>query len=156
MTKVPPAEGQSTGSDQAGTVTNDTGPGAREPTWHQPPTPPASSGARLRFALLVTLAATSIAIGLVVLVIALREPPTNIETGAIHVSTTPVAGAEIVLDGRTVGGRTPALISGLDGNSIHEIRVRHPDYGEGVATGVRVISGGEVELTIDLPPPDEL
>ena len=155
VTKVPPIDRESAGRDQAEEGADDTGPSARELTWQQPLTPPTSSGVRLRLALLVSLVAASIAIGLVVLVIALRQPPANVETGAIHVTTTPVVGAEIVLDGRPLGGQTPALISGLEGNSVHEIRVLHPDYGEGVAAGVRVISGREVELTIELPPPDE-
>ena len=154
VTKVPPADGRPPAvSDTGGAA--DTGPRAREPAWPRPLVPPTPSGARYRLALLVALVTASIAIGVVVLVIALREPSPSAETGAIHVTTTPVSGAEIVLDGRSVGGTTPALISGLEGDSRHEIRVRHSDYGEGVARGVRVVAGGEVELTIELPPLDE-
>ena len=160
VTKVPPPSYVTSSPEEAAETTGASNVYAAKPSLRLSPSRlspsrPSQQGARLKLMLLVLMVIAAMTVGVMVLILALRAPPANVASGAVHVTTTPALGAEIILDGRPVGGLTPARISGLEGNSVHEIRVRHPDYGEGVAEGVRIVSGGEVELTIELIPPRE-
>ena len=99
---------------------------------------------------LILLVLAAIAVGSVVLFYVFNPDPPALEPGTIFVRTEPVSGAEIFLDGNPTGGVTPARISGLEGNSFHEIGVRHPDYESEGSFTVRVKPGGETEVTIQM------
>ncbi len=101
---------------------------------------------------LVLLVLAAIGVGTLVLFYVFNPNPPAVEPGTIFVRSEPVSGAEIFLDGTATGGVTPARISGLEGNSFHEIGVRHPDYESESTTTVRVKPGGETEVTIELYP----